>query len=107
MTLGIIYPHDLIGVPEQDCPRLWFTDEFLTHPPTFWTVKLPPLPKDAEPMPDGWYSIGWLHWPKRTKITYAEPVHPSFGGGVRLHRIWMLTGQQSLELASWLGQWPD
>jgi hypothetical protein len=41
MTLGIIHPPGVHG-PLQDCPRLYFTSDFLAQPPKWCEVGLPP-----------------------------------------------------------------
>lgn len=123
MTLGIIQPSGMHG-PVQDCPRLYFSDRFLSQPPMWCEVALPPE-EDAhawlatmrewdDPMYHaalhaGYESIrldekdyrGWFMWPKGTKVTHEFPLHRKV--------IWVLTGLYFPLTRSTVyeGKWPD
>jgi hypothetical protein len=123
MTPGILHPPGVSG-PFQDCPRLYFSAEFLSEPPMWCTVALP-YEEEAHAwlstMPEwdnetchlgislGYEAIrrdrrdycGWFLWPKGTIITHQFPQHRKV--------IWVLTGLYFPLTTSTVfeGQWPD
>lgn len=125
MTLGILHPpgeHD--ERPFAECPRLYFSEAFLSGPPTWCEVGLP-----AEEEAHAWLATmrewddeahhtllsmgyeavrrnyqdysGWFLWPKGTKVTHQFPAHRK--------TIWVLTGIYFPLTASTMyeGKWPD
>jgi hypothetical protein len=123
MTLGIIQPPGVSG-PFQDCPRLYFTDRFLSDPPKWCQVALPPV-KEAH----DWLSTmcewddtthhqlielgydairrnltdyqGWFLWPRGTKIIHQYPHHK--------RAVWLLSGLYFplTQSTVYEGKWPD
>lgn len=124
MSLGIIHPPGSSG-PFQDCPRLYFTDTFLSAPPKWCLVTLP-----AEEDAHAWLSTmsewddethhlgiacgyeavrydkwdlyrGWFLWPQGTMITHEFPLHRKV--------IWRLTGLYFplTQSTVYEGKWPD
>jgi hypothetical protein len=123
MSLGIVHPPGVSG-PIIECPRLYFTDAFLSEPPMWCEVALPAL-EDAHnwlaTMPEwdryeyhvllarGYEAVckderdyvGWFLWPKGTKITHEFPHHD--------RGIWVLTGTYFplTQSTMYEGKWPD
>ena len=121
-SLGIIHPPGVTG-PFVDCPRLYFTAEFLSNPPKWCEVGLPPEANAHE-----WLSTmsewdhpqyhaaidiayraiqddhsygGWFMWPRGTRILHEFPLHQ--------RAVWILTGLY-FPLTSttvYEGRWPD
>ena len=80
--LGIIHPPGSHG-PLHECPRLYFTIDFLGDPPMFWTF---------EPNGDQWPG---------SLITLETKV---------MKRIWRLTGHYEMTgggMAAMEAVWPD
>jgi hypothetical protein len=122
MSLGIIQPPGVSG-PFQDCPRLYFSDSFLSRPPMWCEVELPPE-EDAHAwlstMPEwddethhlgidiAYRAIredhpygGWFLWPKGTRIIHEFPQHK--------RAVWVLTGLYFplTTMTVYEGKWPD
>jgi hypothetical protein len=123
MSLGIIHPPGVHG-PFAECPRLYFTESFLSAPPKWCEVALPPEPEahawlatmsewDDEThhlgMACGYHAVltdnpnyhGWFLWPRGTKITHEFPSHP--------RAVWILTGLYFplTTMTAYEGKWPD
>ena len=97
-SLGMMRPPSLPeGLPQWECPRMYFSAHFLSEPPAGATVVLP----EGQGYPARGKEDGW-EWPKGTKITLdTNPVHQKV--------IWVLDGTMfPLTTTSvYLGRWPD
>lgn len=123
MSLGIIHPPGVEG-PFQDCPRLYFGEKFLSQPPMWCEVGLPPeedahaylaemsewdTPEYHRALHRGYEAIrrddttygGWFLWPRGTRITHEFPLHRKV--------IWVLTGLYFplTQSTVYEGKWPD
>lgn len=122
MSLGIIHPPGVHG-PFVECPRLYFTDEFLWDPPMWCEVGLPPEELahawlDTMSEFDDTYHHVWLHcgytaveqndrwkgwflWPRGTRIMHEFPHHA--------RGVWILTGLYFplTTTTAYEGKWPD
>lgn len=99
-TLGIMHPPGVHG-PVHKCHRLYFTDEFLHHPPIMWTVTPPPPPPVPESLKKaGWNHIGWIPWPQGTLIKYDNGP---------IHAVWLLSGRDFplTQCHVYEGRWHD
>jgi hypothetical protein len=105
MTLGMIHPPGE-SRPFVDCPRLYFSDAFLSNPPKCCEVGLPPEGNAHEwlstmsewddpqyhaamtiayrAIQDGHCYGGWFLWPRGTRILHEFPRHR--------RAVWILTG---------------
>jgi hypothetical protein len=122
MSLGIVHPPGVRG-PFQDCPRLYFSEAFLSAPPMWCVVELPPE-EDAHAwlatmsewddsthhlgMACGYHAVltdqdwpGWFLWPKGTRIVHEFPYHK--------RAVWLLTGLYwpLTSTTMYEGKWPD
>jgi hypothetical protein len=122
-ALGIIHPPGVSG-PFADCDRLYFTEAFLSQPPMWCEVALPP-----EEEAHAWLSTmsewddethhlgialgyeairrdskdyrGWFLWPRGTRIVHEFPHHK--------RAVWLLTGLYFplTTTTVYEGKWPD
>lgn len=100
-TIGVTRAPGERGRPIHKCRRLYFSEDFLQNPPDMWTVTLPKVPEIADHLAaQGWMQLGWLSYPKGTRITYDN---------THLRAIWVLTGRDFPLTASHVfeAKWPD
>ena len=96
--------------PVSQCSRLYFTDDFLSHPPPGWWATLPKI-ADNKPGPDGFFHMGWIGYPKGTTVHYRCPhVHALWRLTGSTVVLWTATGADAVggrDTVAFEGRWPD